>query len=144
MLFLVAGVRRSASTLAFQIACEIAGDGSRIRHWKKRPKHAIAIKSRWWVAKTHAYLPELAGDLEKGHVRIFSTIRDPRDIAVSIMQLYDYPDGKRSSLQEVMDRGWIQGDIETQRQWEKYAGVYYMTYHYEDFFKVLNRKRLIH
>ena len=98
MLFLIAGVRRSASTLAFQIACEITGEKFRIRRWKERPEDCISNQDCWWVAKTHAYLPELLGDIESGNVCVFSTIRDPRDITVSIMQLYGYPDGKKSSF----------------------------------------------
>jgi hypothetical protein len=135
MLFLIAGVRRSASTLAFQIASEITGEKFRIRHWEKRPKDCISNQDCWWTAKTHAYLPELLDDIENGSVCVFSTIRDPRDIAVSIMQLYGYPDGKKSSFEEVMARGWIQKDILAQEQWRRNAGFGYMAVKYELLYK---------
>ena len=111
MLFLAAGVRRSASTLVFQLACELAGGDSRcIRRWRDAPNY-VCGSDVWWVAKSHNYLPELFRDMQDGSAKALVTIRDPRDIAVSMMQL------KSMTFDEVMKWNVIPRGIHQQMLW---------------------------
>ena len=128
MVFVAAGIRRSASTLVFQIACELVGTDYRIRHWERRPKN-IYGPNQWWVAKSHSFLPEAVSELGRGKIIAYPTIRDPRDIAVSIMTLHE------KTFEQVMSHGRIQRDIDHFNQWvgEIGLGEYCFVDRYEDF-----------
>ena len=127
MVFVAAGIRRSASTLVFQIACEITGTDYRIRKWKERPKN-IYGPNQWWVTKSHSFLPEAAGR-GFGKIIAYPTIRDPRDVAVSMMTLHD------KTFEGVMESGMIQRDINYFNIWvdELGLGEYCFIDRYEDF-----------
>jgi len=138
MLLYIAGVRRSASTLAFQMASELVGESNRIRHWRERPKGVLTNKKTWWTVKGHGYVEEWEEAISNGMIEIFSTVRDPRDVVVSIMQLYGYPKGKKSSAKEVLDRGWVQKDISAQNKWRSNFPEHYTCLRYEDFHKSIH------
>lgn len=132
MVFVAAGVRRSASTLVFQIACELVGVDYRIRHWRERPKN-IYSPNQWWVAKSHSFLPEAVSELGYGKIIAYPTIRDPRDIAVSMMTLHD------NTFEEVMKHGIIQRDILEFNMWSDKLKIGENCFRdrYEDFYNDL-------
>lgn len=90
MLLVIAGMRRSGSTLAYQLGCAIAGNKSGLRKISEVPK-GVENRQDWYVIKTHRYLPETLPEIESGKVQVIITIRDPRDIATSIMSLKEQP-----------------------------------------------------
>jgi len=138
MLLYIGGVRRSASTLAFQMATELVGEPNRIRRWQDRPNYVLGNNKSWFTTKGHGYVGELEKDAANGLVEVFATIRDPRDIVVSIMQLYGYPDGEKSSVEAVLGRGWLQHDIAAQRKWRKNFPDHYTAIRYEDFYQSIH------
>lgn len=126
MIFVAAGVRRSASTLCFQIASELVGLEHRIRKWprdKPRNKNPFDTKT-WWVTKSHNYLPD--AKTRPGRMIAFITIRDPRDIAVSMMQLHG------ESFEKNMRRGLIKRDLNQANLWLKNVPEFCHVHRYED------------
>lgn len=122
-LVLIAGMRRSGSTVAFQIAYHMLGDD------KKYPlgyteKPEILNGNGVYIAKTHTFLPHLVDEVAKGNLRVITTYRDPRDIAVSIMNL------RQCSFDEVIHGNGIKHAIHEQTCWEEVEGCVHMKYEY--------------
>jgi len=104
MLFVAAGVRRSASTLVFQIACAILdNDKRRIRRWNNTARRDIFSENGWWVTKSHNYLH--VAHKNPGRVKAYLTIRDPRDIMVSMMTLHN------ENFERTLNRGLLSRDF---------------------------------
>jgi hypothetical protein len=90
VLIIVCGMPRSASTLQYQLACEVverAGAGSRLGwDWPAaRPELASAPRPMH-VVKVHEPNPAVESRLACGHVRYLYTYRDVRDAAASVAQ----------------------------------------------------------
>lgn len=86
MLLVIAGMRRSGSTLSYQISCALCKNEDGPRLVWKLPKGA-ENSARWHVVKTHRYHPEMLSEIENGKIRVIVTIRDPRDVVTSMMSL---------------------------------------------------------
>ena len=130
MILLIAGMRRSGSTVAFQIAFDMVGGQDMSLGFvpKKEWTEEIINSPKWYVAKTHSYLQNMQEHVDAGRVRVINTVRDPRDVCVSIMNLQDKP------FQEVMDDGLVHMAINEQVKWEENDCDYRYTFRYEDFY----------
>lgn len=130
MILLIAGMRRSGSTVAFQIAFDMVGGQDRsLGYTDKEDWTEKIIKGQaWYVAKTHSYLESMQEHVDAGRVRVLNTVRDPRDVCVSIMNLQ----GK--TFQETMDAGLVHMAVNEQVKWEENDSDYRYTLRYEDFY----------
>lgn len=84
-----AGARRSASTWLYNLTVALAeqheagGGVGFIRHMEFA---AVNRQSGVTIMKTHAFIPEAAALMAEGRAAALVTYRDPRDIAISLMQ----------------------------------------------------------
>lgn len=90
MLIVVCGMPRSASTLQYQLACEIverAGAGSRLGWgWEKVDPAMAGDERPMRVVKVHEPCAEVEARLDERFVRYLYTYRDVRDAAASVIQ----------------------------------------------------------
>lgn len=86
MLLVIAGMHRSASTLAYQMGCAIVENEDSPRIIKNLPR-GVENRKDWYVVKTHRYQPDMLPGIESGKATAIITIRDPRDVVVSMMNL---------------------------------------------------------
>ena len=119
MLLVIAGMRRSGSTLAYQIGCAITSSG--LRKMSELPK-GIENDPNWHVVKTHRYHPDMLQGIESGKVKAICTIRDPRDIVVSMMSM------RNKSFDNTISR--LNFEIHEHKLWTENAS----TFRYEDFY----------
>ena len=122
-LLLIAGMRRSGSTVAFQIGFQLLGGQSYSLGFTEVP---TLMHDREVVAKTHSYLEQLAPYVGTEDLAVVTTYRDPRDIAVSMMNFRNH------TFDEVMESGQIKHAVHQQQMWEKLPGCYHARY--EDFY----------
>lgn len=129
-LILIAGMRRSGSTVAFQIAIALAGgyDNSYgfmdISLGPNLPENLDFDGVK--VVKTHRYQPQLLDDIRAGRCFVINTYRDPRDIAVSMMKFQD------RTFDEVMERGLVKHSVYHQQLWEENVSFNRHDARYED------------
>lgn len=90
MLIIVCGMPRSASTLQYQLACEVverAGAGTRLGWDWSSAEPSMADQPRpMHVVKVHEPNPEFESRVAGRHVRYLYTYRDVRDAAASVAQ----------------------------------------------------------
>jgi hypothetical protein len=133
MILLVAGMRRSGSTVAFQIAMDLVGGKESslgytdINNWTPD----IIMDERWYVAKTHRYLAHLQHYIDAGKIKVLNTYRDPRDICVSIMNLKSY------DFEQAIETGFVQMAVVEQEKWERHASSNRAEARYENFYRDL-------
>ncbi len=121
-LILIAGMRRSGSTVAFQIAQRMVGGKKYSLGYTETPSQLLKDDSPVHVAKTHSYLSQLAPAIKAKKIHVITTYRDPRDIAISMMNL------RKKSFDEVMSKGHIQHAIEQQTLWENVEQANHLKY----------------
>jgi len=127
MLLILAGMVRSGSTLSYQIANELVGDEGNSRRVRLMPDGAISSPD-WHIVKTHRYRPEFLNEIQKGRVRVVTTIRDPRDSTVSIMTLR-----QTTPFDKAFDR--VIASMNAQALWEENVTDGLFVHRYEDFHK---------
>lgn len=128
-LILIAGMRRSGSTVAFQIAIALAGgydSNLGFTDVSLGPNLPETIPITTKVVKTHSYQPHLQDDIRAGRVCVINTYRDPRDITVSMMNFQKRP------FHEVMQRGLVKHAVHHQQLWEKSVSANRHDARYED------------
>ena len=126
MLLIIAGMRRSGSTLAYQIGCAITRNEDGPRRIDQLPKGAENGPS-WHVVKTHRYHSD-----ESGKAKVVITTRDPRDIIVSMMTM------KNESFEAALDRAsW---EVREYKRWLENADNLHI-FRYENFYN--NIKTLV-
>jgi Sulfotransferase domain len=113
-----AGMKRSASTLQYQLASHLveeAGLGSRVP-WSPAVefgaiRRADAGSSEWRVFKCHECPPEIAAELLDGDARGLCTVRDLRDVIASQMLF------RRTSFDRLWSAGFLQECVEQHAAW---------------------------
>lgn len=90
MLLIVCGMPRSASTLQYQLVCEVVertGAGTRLGwDWGVASPGMADAPRPMHVVKVHEPNPAFESRLDPRHVRYFYTYRDVRDAAASVAQ----------------------------------------------------------
>ncbi len=107
-LILVAGMRRSGSTVAFQIALELAGGKEHSLGFDSVKRFFRPYKNLM-VGKTHSFWKQAEDD----KVVAINTYRDPRDIAISMMGV------QNRTFAEVVSHGLLNHAVYHQELWEK-------------------------
>lgn len=129
-IILIAGMRRSGSTVAFQMAFDMVGGQDMSLGYTDNDNWTDEIihSPDWYCAKTHSYLENIQEHVDAGRVRVINTVRDPRDITVSMMNF------QNRTFREVMDNGLVHMAINEQEKWERHAHYFRNTERYEDFY----------
>lgn len=124
-----AGMKRSGSTLQFQLASHLvegAGLGSRVS-WSPAlefpaARQAKAGSGEWRVFKCHECPPEIAAELLVGDARGLSTLRDLRDVIASQMLFLG------TSFDRLWSDGFLEECVEDHAAWTALPRVAVMKY----------------
>lgn len=131
---------RTGSVAMFQIMREIAESfeqgyapvlplNHEMETWEKNVDE-WANTNLWVVLKLHRWIPLLEPyvELEASRARVVMTIRDIRDVAVSLMHFRD------DTFEGVLNSRVLRGNIEGQAEWEaKVPSANLLKIRYEDF-----------
>jgi hypothetical protein len=122
---------RAASTLQYQLACELVEGrraGRRLGWLDGAALEAVlgdaAVKKEMYVLKTHAYNHVLGEMLDIGEARSLYSFRDLRDVALSICRKF------RMDFNNLMEKGWLAAAVEDGKRWCGHPNV--MSSRYED------------
>jgi len=135
------GMKRSGSTLQYQIASQLveqAGIGIRIKWYSSSQFPELRDKytgvHRHKVFKSHDCTPEIAREISEGDALGFHIYRDLRDVIASQMQM------SRVTFNQLWSAGFLQECVENYSQWTALERVASMRY--EDI--VQDLPRLVH
>ena len=89
MVFVCAGMRRSASTLSYQIVNELIGDADNVLRRVELVEPHHFHSPAWFTVKTHAFIRDWIPYLDSKLAKVLVTYRDPRDCQLSAIQTRD-------------------------------------------------------
>lgn len=133
MWILCGGLKRSGSTLQFQIVSEIVertGKGYRTPHPMGKDfseiKQNFEEDGKMKTFKTHDCSDAIRSEVEKNGAKVVFIYRDIRDVAVSMMNKFDW------TFIELTNKNFFQEYIDACKNWEALPGIY--SSKYEDVF----------
>ena len=118
------GMRRSGSTLQYQITAhlvESAGRGNRVDWVKPSEFPELARQNAnvegWKVFKNHVCTKAMAEEFHRQNALGVYCYRDPRDVVVSSLQKWNF------SFDDLWRSGLLQKDLENYKKWTRLPGV---------------------
>ena len=130
------GMRRSGSTLQYQITAhlvESAGRGNRVDWVKPSEFPELARQNAnvegWKVFKNHVCTKAMAEEFHRQNALGVYCYRDPRDVVVSSLQKWNF------SFDNLWRSGVLQQDLENYERWTRLPGV--LVSRYEDMIRDL-------
>lgn len=124
-----AGMKRSGSTLQYQLVADIVerqNIGRRIGYLEPREFTSLCSQHidtpELLVVKTHAFLPEAEKLCRSEQALVFCVYRDLRDVAVSLSNK------NGTTIEEILEKGELHACVSDLRSWTALPGVELMKY----------------
>lgn len=138
MLLICAGMMRSGSVVQFQLAGAVVnhlGIGSIVKPRDGDEFDANvnrwAFADEWYVAKLHDYRESIKRGHDHGKVKVVMTVRDPRDIMVSLMNF------RQDTFETMTHAPVFPNNLKNHKRWsEAIHAVNFRCIRYEDLMNV--------